>query len=79
MDQSLLRIALDNSRRGVNDTFSDSDTKSRPDSDPGDDVGLDMRASDTWPSTSDPGDEGFAVPTAHLPGFVGGTADGLVT
>ena len=72
-------MVITNSRRDSDNGFTESDTDSRSDSEPGDDDELDIRARDTWPSTSDPGDKGLAGPTSRLPGYVGGAANDLGT
>ena len=53
-----------------------SDTDSRSGEPPFDDA---SESEESWSSTSDPGEEELAGPTASLPGFVGGTAGGLAT
>merc|ERR1712086_262594 len=63
-----LRMGIKNSK--------DSDTDSRSGEPPLDDA---SESKDSWPSTSEPGEEELEGPTASLPGFVGGTADGLAT
>ena len=75
----LLHVAVTNSRRDTADVFTESDTTSKSDSEPGDDDELDIHAHESWPSTSDLGNEGLEGPTSHLPGYVGRAANGLVT
>jgi hypothetical protein len=72
-------VAVTNGKRNKDGGFSESDTDSKSDSEPEDDDELEICARESWPSTSDSGDEGLAGPTSHLPGYVGGAIAGLVT
>ena len=66
--QAQLCVGLVNSK--------DSNTDSRSDEPP---FNMASENSDSWPSTSDPGEQDLAGPATSLPGFVGGAADGLAT